>query len=261
MGLFDFLKKAQEKVDALQKQITEAASAGNILPQRKIEPKIAEPKEHKQSKVAKQIIRRFYSDYPETPYISNDRKNDWIERAELFPKQNIIPKSMMKRYADGLLPGHVYMLHWLKKYTNKKVPAYFEYKYGIDFEKEKSFLRENNFLDDANKPTAKGEKAITQHSKVIENHTAATEKPTITIKSISKQVLAQRNNIARNGFKEFEFIASRHCCEICGKLNGQHFPVSEFEIGVNAPPMHEGCSCSIAAYSDRSEYEKWLNSL
>lgn len=74
------------------------------------------------------------------------------------------------------------------------------------------------------------------------------------------QILAQRDSFKRNGFKEYTFIANRECCSVCGELNGKHFPVSQLKIGVNAPPMHEGCRCSIAAYSDRSEYEKWLNS-
>lgn len=52
----------------------------------------------------------------------------------------------MTPYSDGLLPGHIYMLYWLKKYKNKRVPAYFEYRYGIDFEKEKSFFFAINIL-------------------------------------------------------------------------------------------------------------------
>ena len=75
----------------------------------------------------------------------------------------------------------------------------------------------------------------------------------------TKQILNLRDNIRKNGFDEYEYIANRNCCNICAALNGKHFPLSEFKIGVNAPPMHEGCTCSIAAYSDRSEYEAWLD--
>ena len=76
-----------------------------------------------------------------------------------------------------------------------------------------------------------------------------------------QQILAQRDSMKRNGFNEYEFLANRNCCEICAKLNGKHFLVSELKIGVNAPPMHDGCSCSIAAHSDRKEYEDWLDFL
>ena len=69
------------------------------------------------------IIDKFYKGYPELPYISNERNIEWIEQAELFPKQCIIPKSIMTRYSDGLLPGHIYMLYWLNRYTNKKIPV------------------------------------------------------------------------------------------------------------------------------------------
>ena len=79
--------------------------------------------------------------------------------------------------------------------------------------------------------------------------------------SAAEQIMALRDNMVRNGFDKYEFISNRGCCSVCGELNGKNFPVSSLKIGVNAPPMHEGCSCSIAAYSDRKEYEDWLNSL
>lgn len=88
----------------------------------------------------------------------------------------------------------------------------------------------------------------------------STPKPDHSIEGISRQILAQRDSLKRNGFSEYTFIANRSCCEVCGNLNGKHFPVSKLKIGVNAPPMHEGCRCSIAAYEDRDDYEKWLNS-
>lgn len=201
------------------------------------------------SKTAIAIINRFYSDYPETPYISNDRERAWIGRAESFPEQSIISKEMMTRFENGLLPGHIYMLYWLKRYTNKSVPVYFEYKYGIDFEKEKLFLKNNGFLNDLDKPTEKGEEAISKYYSVIEKHTPP--KPDRSVEGITKQILKQRDSICRNGFKEYTFIANSGCCAECQKLHNKHFPVSKFKIGVNAPPMHEGCRCSIAAYSER----------
>ncbi|MDO4170811.1 MAG: hypothetical protein Q4D45_13080 [Lachnospiraceae bacterium] len=118
----------------------------------------------------KKIYNMYYSDYPEKPFISQDRElnTNWIEQSMMFPEHSIIPKSMMRRYSDGLLPGHVYMLYWLEKYTNKRIPAYFEYKYGIDFNKEKIFLTENGYLKD-DKPTEKGKLAISEHYEIIED--------------------------------------------------------------------------------------------
>jgi SPP1 gp7 family putative phage head morphogenesis protein len=79
--------------------------------------------------------------------------------------------------------------------------------------------------------------------------------------AISAQILLQRDSMRRNGFKEYEFIANRDCCAVCAALNGKHFPISKLKIGTNAPPMHEGCKCSIAAYENDDDYEAWLNSL
>lgn len=202
----------------------------------------------------KMIYKRYYSGYPEKPYISQDREfsTDWIERADKFPEQNIIPKSMMRRFSDGLLPGHVYMLYWLGKYTNKKIPVYFEYKYGIEFTKEKEFLKGDGFLDEADKPTLKGEKAIKDHAKVVLDHTPKKPDP-------REQTLRQKRELVQQGFEEFVFLANRNCCEICASLSGRHFSVSSLKIGVNAPPMHKGCCCSVAAYTDPKEYEEWLS--
>lgn len=90
---------------------------------------------------------------------------------------------------------------------------------------------------------------------------ATRAKPDLSIEGISKQILAQRDSMIKSGFKKYEFIANRGCCDICAKLDGKHFAISKMKIGVNAPPMHEGCRCSISAYEDEAEYEAWLNSV
>lgn len=114
------------------------------------------------------IYDLYYKDYSEKPFISQDREfnTNWIEQSKMFPNQSLVSEAMMKRYPDGLLPGHIYMLYWLKKYTNKRVPSYFEYKYGIDFYKEKEFLTQNGYLENS-KPTHKGELAINTHQGLI----------------------------------------------------------------------------------------------
>lgn len=76
---------------------------------------------------------------------------------------------------------------------------------------------------------------------------------------IKKQVFAQRDRLRKNGFTEYIFVANKDCCEICDSLNGEHFLLSKLKIGVNAPPMHNGCTCSIAAYENEEEYNAWLS--
>lgn len=117
------------------------------------------------------IYKMYYSDYPIKPFISKDREKNtnWIDQTKLFPSQSIVPKSMMTRFSDGLLPGHIYMLYWIDKIHRKRIPVYFEYEFGIDFEKEKLFLQENGYLDNDNHVTEKGHQAISSHYDVIQN--------------------------------------------------------------------------------------------
>lgn len=52
------------------------------------------------------------------------------------------------------------------------------------------------------------------------------------------------------GVKEFEFLATldSHTSEICREMDGQHFPMSEYKIGVNAPPLHPHCRSTTCPY-------------
>lgn len=121
-------------------------------------------------KYRRKIYKMFYKGYPEMPFVSQDRElnANWIEQAQMFPKQSILKKSRMIRFSDGLLPGHIYMLYWLGKYTNRRIPAYFEYDYGIHFVAEKEFLKKRGYLNDIDKPTELGEQAIRAHYNIIE---------------------------------------------------------------------------------------------
>lgn len=118
------------------------------------------------------IYKKYYKNYPNMPFISQDRElnTNWIEQAEMFPKQCIIPKSMMKRFPDGLLPGHIYMLYWIKEVHRKRIPSYFEYKYGINFTDEQLFLQKNGYLTQEMKLTDEGNSAISLHYNIIKNH-------------------------------------------------------------------------------------------
>ena len=65
----------------------------------------------------------------------------------------------------------------------------------------------------------------------------------------------------KSGFEEYEFLANSGCCNVCKRLDGKHFKIKDMEPGVNAPPMHERCRCSVAAWEDTEEYEAWLDCL
>lgn len=216
------------------------------------EQKIEASEEYRQK-----IYKLYYFDYPEMPFISKDRElnTNWIEQAEAFPDQSIIPKFIMTRFSDGLLAGDVYLLYWMDKIHRKRVPAYFEYKYGICFDKEKQFLEENGFLEN-NKPTEKGKKAIEEHKDVIENHSK--KKREWSRKRKIELTTKSKNNIVENGYTHYQYIELNCDCPACKALNGKVFPVSELEIGVNAPPMGEGCKCTISPYMDEKEFYDWL---
>lgn len=77
------------------------------------------------------------------------------------------------------------------------------------------------------------------------------------------QTAVQKDSFERNGYKEYMFITSGNdnVCPDCEALHGQHFKVSEMQAGVNAPPMHPRCHCSVAGYMDSDKYKRWIDAL
>lgn len=122
----------------------------------------------------KEIIQKYYSDYLYDPFISEDREQNstWLKQVAMFPDQSLVKREMMTRFKDGFLPGHVYMLYWLDKYPYgyRRIPSYFEYKYGIGFVKELKLLQRYGYVDDKGKPTDKGIEKLKEHYEVVENH-------------------------------------------------------------------------------------------
>lgn len=76
------------------------------------------------------------------------------------------------------------------------------------------------------------------------------------------QTEAQKQSFIRNGFDEYVYVACTKgdACPICKGLDDKHFKVDDMMPGENAPPMHPGCHCSVAAYMDDELYEEWINS-
>lgn len=75
------------------------------------------------------------------------------------------------------------------------------------------------------------------------------------------QTEAQKQSFIRNGFKQYQFHVNGGCCDICEGIKGKVFDVAKMMPGENAPPMHPHCRCSTSAYSDRKEYDEWLDFL
>lgn len=96
---------------------------------------------------------------------------------------------------------------------------------------------------------------------------------------------AQHDCFKSLGVEQFEVVETldSHTCSLCGSMDGRHFPMSQFEVGMTAPPFHpncRGCTCpyfddefdSIGKRAARGEdgktyyvpgdmtYEEWKNS-
>lgn len=210
MGLFDKLNSLLGATVDKQPQNIQTVDRRTIAPAQIDDMQKMPASERYRDK----IHRKYYNSYPVKPFISLDRERNtnWLEQAEIFPKQAIIPVGMMTPFNDGLLPGHIYLLYWVGKNGQKRVPSYFEYKYGIEFEKEKQFLISTGYLAD-NKPTSKGTDAIVAHFDVIEAHSPeATSSKKAQQQFANCEAIAIEQSATSNGFSitETHFVNGRN---------------------------------------------------
>ena len=57
--------------------------------------------------------------------------------------------------------------------------------------------------------------------------------------------LARRQAFKELGVNKYEFYTreDERTCEVCGSLHGLKFPISAYEVGVTASPLHPRCRC------------------
>jgi SPP1 gp7 family putative phage head morphogenesis protein len=61
---------------------------------------------------------------------------------------------------------------------------------------------------------------------------------------------ARRDCMKNLGVEEYEIIVTldSHTCESCGDVDGEHYPIKDYLIGVTAPPFHPFCRCNTCPY-------------
>jgi SPP1 gp7 family putative phage head morphogenesis protein len=114
------------------------------------------------------------------------------------------------------------------------------------------------------------DKLVNNLNEVLIQNIIRGENPRKAIDELAKKMNASKVNIGRVymtessaiaarsqeecykelGVEEFEFLASLDdaTCKICQSMDGRHFPMSEYEIGLTANPLHTGCRCTTVPY-------------
>ena len=240
MGLFGFFKKNTTKND--QPIDRRSIPAETIDEMQKVDAG---------EQYRNLLYKMFFRKFPEMPFISLDRERNtnWIEQVKMFPNTLISP-DMMRRFSDGLLPGHVYLIHWFGKRNGKRIPAYFEYEYGINAHKEKEFLRENGYLDSEYNPTQKGLDCVKEHYDVI------TEKePQKTV--IPLDMGRPKNDVALNsGPWEDRYFTNMKTIQDLWSKTSQ----TKDYTGDNAATLENLCTQNIAEYKKMIKTAKWKDS-
>ena len=103
-------------------------------------------------------------------------------------------------------------MYWIGKNGQKRVPAYFEYKYGIDFEREKQFLIDNGYLEN-DKPTSKGADVIVTHFDVVEAHSpeaTSAKKAQMKFEEADAISIEQNNTLSNFKISQIQSVNQRN---------------------------------------------------
>jgi len=72
---------------------------------------------------------------------------------------------------------------------------------------------------------------------------------------------AQKDAFDELGVEKYKIVASfdKDTCELCGALDGKVFKMSEYQVGLTAPPFHPWCRCCTCPYFEDMEGmgERW----
>ena len=98
---------------------------------------------------------------------------------------------------------------------------------------KRSFMRQDNVED-----------VIKQLNKRFTSMESVISKLAMT-ESTAVGSLARREIFKELGITKYQYYAreDERTCEVCGSLHGLVFPISSYEIGVNASPIHPWCRC------------------
>jgi len=71
--------------------------------------------------------------------------------------------------------------------------------------------------------------------------------------------LGLKDGFGELGVEEFQVLETfdSATCTLCGKFDGEHFPMSKFEVGVNAPPFHPNCRGCISPWFEDETGERF----
>ncbi len=99
------------------------------------------------------------------------------------------------------------------------------------------------------------DKAITELSKYVKQEAGRARQkagPLVMTEAAAIGNQAQHDCFKDLDVEQFEVVETldSHTCETCGDMDGRHYPMTSFEIGVTAPPFHPNCRGCIAPYFD-----------
>ena len=207
-------------------------------------------------------IREFYQKYGRDGVVTYQEARKWVslkDRRRRLTVLLILLSTKFNTLAEALIPQFD---SFLRKVVQKEfgffdvdldIDDILDTPWGIDDAIWQSRLMDDIRLWEINIASDLKRSMLRQDS--VEDVLAQLDKRFTTMNRIVQRLamtestavgsLARRRIFKELGINKYQYYAreDERTCDVCGSLHGLVFPVSSYEIGVNASPMHPWCRC------------------
>lgn len=206
-------------------------------------------------------LRSFYQTYGKDGVVTYAEARKWISNKDRRRRLNVLLFSIFSEFDMAHCETEIEFRQMLKKVSTLESKFF-----GVEIDFDK--LRLNwgfdnlDWVDRLDKDVRKWTKVIQADVKrgilqrkrlndILSDLDARFKSIESVLETLSTSETTAVGSIARHeilnelGIKEYKFYTrdDEQTCEICGPMHGKVFPMSAYEVGVTASPMHPRCRC------------------
>lgn len=209
----------------------------------------------------KNVLREFYHKYGRDGIVSWQDARKWISHSDHRKRLTALMMEIAEKFQDDYDKLYDYFQELVEGIVDKET-AFFgvvlpfddlDFRWGVDNKNWKARLDDdfNTWIYNIQKDISR---AVATRDN-LDNVLDAVDERFSTIERVLRNLgmtestavgsIARKEIFKTIGVKKYKFYAreDERTCEECGALHGKVFPMTAYQIGVTASPIHPRCRC------------------
>lgn len=205
-------------------------------------------------------LRKFYQKYGKDGVVTYSEARKWVSTKDRRKRINVLSLFIAERFSTAL-DNMSYDFTRLVESVIKKESSFFGVEIDVDIPVKWGYDKldwYDRLEDDVNKWNAKVRADVKQSllqrkhlDEVLELLEDRFESMRYVLETLGISETTAVGSLARNeifkelGVTKYKFYTreDERRCEVCGSMHGLVFPMTAYEVGVTASPMHPRCRC------------------